>query len=91
MVELIHVSGKDYLFYKAFHIDACILHASYADTEGNISLQNEPVHGDLLELALAVHNNGGIVIVEVNSICEAGAGPAACTDPQVLCGLYREG
>ena len=73
MVELIHVSGKDYLFYKAFHIDACILHASYADTEGNISLQNEPVHGDLLELALAVHNNGGIVIVEVNSICEAGA------------------
>ena len=44
-----------------------------ADTEGNISLQNEPVHGDLLELALAVHNNGGIVIVEVNSICEAGA------------------
>lgn len=73
IVELINVSGKDYLFYKAFHIDACILHASYADTDGNISLQNEPVHGDLLELALAVHNNGGTVIVEVNSICEPGA------------------
>lgn len=73
LVELIRVDGRDYLFYKAFHIDACILHASYADADGNISLQNDPVHGDLLELALAVHNNGGTVIVEVNSICEAGA------------------
>lgn len=73
IVELIRVDGRDYLFYKAFHIDACILRASYADADGNISLQNDPVHGDLLELALAVHNNGGTVIVEVNSICEAGA------------------
>lgn len=68
MVEFLQIDGKDYLFYKAFPIDACILHASYADTDGNISLQSEPVHGDLLELALAVHNNGGIVIVEVNEI-----------------------
>jgi len=71
IVELLNIDGKDYLFYKAFHIDACILHASYADTDGNISLQNEPVHGDLVELAMAVHNNGGTVIVEVNEITEA--------------------
>ena len=71
IVELLQLDGKDYLFYKAFPIDMCILHASYADTDGNISLQNEPVHGDLVELALAVHNNGGIVIVEVNEIAEA--------------------
>ncbi|PWM15752.1 MAG: 3-oxoacid CoA-transferase [Clostridia bacterium] len=70
IVELVRLDGRDYLFYKAFPIDVCILHASYADADGNISLQDEPVHGDLLELALAVHNNGGTVIVEVKDILE---------------------
>lgn len=73
IVQVVQVDGKDYLFYKAFHIDACILHASYADELGNISLQDEPIHGDLLELAAAVHNNGGTVIVEVKDIVKAGS------------------
>ena len=73
IVELVKVDGKDYLFYKAFHIDACILHASYADELGNISLQDEPIRGELLELAAAVHNNGGTVIVEVKNIVKAGS------------------
>lgn len=73
IVELLQIDGKDYLFYKAFHIDACLLHASIADTDGNVSLQNEPVHADLVELAMAVHNNGGTVIVEVNELAEAGS------------------
>lgn len=73
IVTLMQVDGKDYLFYKAFKIDACILHASYADEDGNVSAQNEPVHSDLLELASAVHNNGGIVIVEVNDIVKSGS------------------
>ena len=67
------VDGKDYLLYKSFHIDACILHASYADECGNISLQDEAVRGELLELAAAVHNNGGIVIIEVKDIVKAGS------------------
>lgn len=73
IVQLLNIDGREYLFYKSFKIDICILHASYADADGNISLENEPVHGDLLELASAVHNNGGIVIVEVNDIVEPGS------------------
>ena len=73
IVQLVQVDGKDYLLYKSFHIDACILHASYADECGNISLQDEAVRGELLELAAAVHNNGGIVIIEVKDIVEAGS------------------
>lgn len=72
IVQLVQVDGKDYLLYKAFHIDACILHASYADEDGNVSLQDEPIRGELLELASAVHNNGGIVIVEVKNIVKSG-------------------
>lgn len=73
IVDLVQVDGKDYLFYKSFPIDACILHASYADESGNISLRDEPVRGELLELASAVHNNGGVVIVEVKDIVKAGS------------------
>lgn len=73
IVELVQVGGKDYLLYKAFHIDACILHASYADELGNISVKDEPIRGELVELAAAVHNNGGIVIVEVKDIVKAGS------------------
>lgn len=73
IVELMQVDGKDYLLYKSFHIDACILHASYADELGNISAQDEPIRGELLELASAVHNNGGTVIVEVKDIVKAGS------------------
>ena len=73
IVELMQVDGKDYLLYKSFKIDACILHGSFSDAEGNISVENEPVHSDLLELAAAVHNNGGTVIVEVNDIVKAGS------------------
>ncbi len=73
IVQLVQVDGKDYLLYKSFRIDACILHASYADEDGNISLQDEPIRGELLELASAVHNNGGIVIVEVKDIVKSGS------------------
>ena len=73
IVQLIQIDGKDYLFYKSFKVDACILHASFADEDGNISAENEPLKSDLLELAAAVHNNGGTVIVEVNEIVKAGS------------------
>ena len=72
IVELVNVDGQDYMFYKSFHIDACILHGSYADEAGNISVEDEPIRAELNELAAAVHNNGGIVIVEVKDIAKAG-------------------
>ena len=71
-VERVRLDGRDYLFYRAFPIDACLLHASYGDELGNISVQEEPIRGELVELAAAVHNRGGVVIVEVNDIVKAG-------------------
>ena len=40
----------------------------YADKEGNITFSKEPIVGDQIELALATHNQGGIVIVQVSKI-----------------------
>jgi propionate CoA-transferase len=62
------VDGKDYLFYPTIKIDVCILRGTYADEDGNISTEKEAVRSEVLELANAVHNNGGIVIFQVERI-----------------------
>lgn len=73
IVDLVEVDGKEYLLYKSFPIDMCIISASYVDEYGNVSVQDEPVMGELYELAAAVHNNGGTVIVEAKEVVKGGS------------------
>lgn len=68
IVELVKVGDKEQLLYKSYPIDICFIKASYADKNGNISFQREPIIGDQIELVSATHNSGGIVVVEVNKI-----------------------
>lgn len=68
IVELVKIQNQEMLFYKTFKLDTCILKASCVDKEGNISFNNEPIIGDQVDLALATHNQGGIVIVEVEKV-----------------------
>ncbi|MGE9994581.1 acyl CoA:acetate/3-ketoacid CoA transferase [Peptoniphilaceae bacterium SGI.137] len=67
-VEKIHIGDEEFLLYKTFPIQYAVLRANYADANGNISVENEPVRGEIIELAMAVHNTGGVVIVEVQKI-----------------------
>lgn len=73
VVRLLNIDGKDYLLYNNIPMDMCIIRGTYADEEGNISIQHEAVHAETLAMAQAVHNTGGIVIFEVEKIVEAGA------------------
>ena len=68
IVELIKLNGKENLFYHSFKIDVALLKASYADTDGNISFEEEGIIGEQYNMAIAAHNSGGIVIVEVKEI-----------------------
>ena len=68
IVELININGKENLFYHSFKIDVALLKASYADENGNISFQEEGIIGEQYNMAIATHNSGGIVIVEVKDI-----------------------
>lgn len=72
IVELVKVKGKEYLFYPTIKMDVCLLRGTYADEEGNISVEHEAVHTELLEMANAVHNNGGTVIFQVEKIVRKG-------------------
>jgi Acyl CoA:acetate/3-ketoacid CoA transferase len=72
LVRPINLYGRPYLFYKSFRLDVCLLRASYADEDGNLSAEREPVLADQLEMATAVHNNSGIVIAQVSRIVPRG-------------------
>lgn len=75
IVELVSLDGRDYLAYKTFPIDACFIRATWADEDGNLSMEDEGVGDYAAELAAATHNSGGIVIAQVRGIVSRGSLP----------------
>ncbi|MEO8202497.1 MAG: acyl CoA:acetate/3-ketoacid CoA transferase [Betaproteobacteria bacterium] len=65
LVELIILRGQECLFYPVFPLHCAILRGTSSDPEGNISMEHEVFHNDVLSLAQAARNSGGIVIVQV--------------------------
>lgn len=73
LVELLHMDGREILRYKPFKVDVAIIRASYADTRGNLSPEEEPIDMDIQTIALAAHNSGGRVLAQVRHVVEAGS------------------
>ncbi|HML92549.1 CoA-transferase [Methyloceanibacter sp.] len=73
IVKLVEVEGEEWLFYKATKIDVAFIRGTSADPSGNISMEKEPLVLDCLAQAMAAHNNGGIVIAQVERIVEQGS------------------
>ncbi|MBU3145468.1 acyl CoA:acetate/3-ketoacid CoA transferase [Clostridium sp. CF012] len=73
IVKLIEIENKEYLFYKAFPINVALIRATYADENGNATLEKEAVTLDGLSMAQAVKNSGGIVILQVEGVVENGS------------------
>lgn len=58
VVRLLDIDGKEYLLYNNIPMDMCIIRRTYADEEGNISIQHEAVHaGALAHRFVAVHKS----------------------------------
>ncbi len=71
-VERLEIGGEDYLFYKALPINVAFLRGTTADPDGNITLEHEALTLEVLAIALATHNSGGIVVVQVERLAEKG-------------------
>ncbi|WP_454736410.1 acyl CoA:acetate/3-ketoacid CoA transferase [Cupriavidus necator] len=69
-VEAVDFRGDEYLFYPSFPIDCALLRCTAADARGNLSTHREAFHHELLAMAQAAHNSGGIVIAQVESLVD---------------------
>jgi propionate CoA-transferase len=73
IVELIQIHGKDYLLYKSLPINVALLRGTSADTFGNTSYEKEALFLETMQIAQAVRNSGGKVIMQVERIVERGS------------------
>lgn len=72
IVRLMEIDGREYLFYETFPINVALLRGTYADENGNITMENEGLTVSMLSAAQAVRNCGGKVIVQVERVVKAG-------------------
>ncbi len=73
IVDLVNISGEEWLLYKSMKLNVGLIRGTVADTRGNLSLSEESINGDSLALARAVKNSGGIVIAQTKYLAEAGS------------------
>ncbi len=76
LVEVATVDGRELLRYKPFPIHVALIRGSAADAHGNVSLDQEAANVDIYAAALAAHNSGGKVIVQVRTAVAVGSLPA---------------
>lgn len=84
LVERVELLGKTWLLYKSFPLHVGLLRATSADLFGNLVMDEEAVLGELLPIAQAVRNCGGIVIAQVKRILHQPIPPNHVRVPGVL-------
>ena len=73
LVEVIELLGKEWLFYKPFSFNIAFLRGTTADEDGNISMEQEAVFGEMLSMAQATKRCGGLVICQVKRLAKRGS------------------
>jgi propionate CoA-transferase len=68
IVKKVNFEGEEWLYFPAIVPNVAIIRATSSDERGNLTFEQEGAYIGALDLAMAAHNNGGIVIAQVKRI-----------------------
>ena len=74
-VEVVNLAGEEWLFFKPVPVTVAFLRGTTADEDGNVTMEEEAVLGEMLPMAQATRRAGGIVIVQVKRMARRGTLP----------------
>ena len=72
IVEVVEICGQVRLLYKSQHLDIGFIRGTYADENGNVTLEHEVASLEATSIAQAVKNCGGKVVVQVEKVVSDG-------------------
>lgn len=84
LIEVVHLGGREMLWYKPMPIDVAVIRATTADPNGNLTCEDEALRMEIFEGALAAKNCGGIVIAQVTRVSDAPARPYEVIVPGIF-------
>jgi len=84
LVERVELDGKTWLWYKSLPIHVGLIRATSADPQGNLLMDEEGLFGEMLPIAQAAHNSGGIAIAQVARLSDELAPPQEVRVPGIL-------
>src|SRR5256885_2059627 len=65
LVSLAEFDGQQWLYFRSIPVDVAIIRGTTADALGHVSMEHDGAYLGVYDQALAAHNNGCIVIAQV--------------------------
>src|SRR5262249_2219349 len=73
--ELLTMEGEEWLRFKRLPVGIVFLRGRTADENGNVSMEQEAIPGEMLSSAQAARRAGGLVVVQVKRLAKRGTLP----------------
>ncbi|NNC39788.1 MAG: 3-oxoacid CoA-transferase [Acidimicrobiia bacterium] len=73
LVEVVQLAGQEWLLFRSFPIDVAVIRGSRIDEDGNLTLDQEAINGEMLAMAMAARNSGGGVIAQAGDLVPSGS------------------